>query len=530
MNKLSKRGQQLFLVLALNLICASFLTCQTLIADEKGITFQEIASDIFGEKIGDDKSGDVYKWGLTARYTGPKEVFPGEGKFKDLFNFLPAIKWFDPAHYYKPKVVVEGEFEGMECVLCHTVQTPGIVKDWKRSRHSQPGKTASMEKEEVVTCNKCHGNDHANLKMPDTNVCGGCHPEKLAQHKSGGPGSHAQAFHLDIVENAWQLDKPAAEMHSCASCHGIAENRCDGCHTRHRFSPAEARRSETCGVCHMGADHYDYETWSNSYHGKIYKSEGDQWNWDLRLKDWGRMEKDGQLPAPRTPTCAFCHMPKGNHNVHYAITVDSRKGKDLVNRGAEKFEAKRKNWIKTCRTCHSPRFAKDQLAAMDEQVNVSFAKVREAFKIVIDLQKEGLLDPMPEGLAPDWLGHKTFSLLPNGKERFYNVSKIEKMALEMMAYHSTAVYKSAAHFSMNDISYNLGAFPMDSTLVEIKSEASKLRRLATLEKKAGINHVPYDFWSQGEYTDLLKGKERKEGDVGPKSECLHEGAQCLDEN
>jgi len=71
---------------------------------------------------------------------------------------------------------------------------------------------------------------------------------------------------------------------------------------------------------------------------------------------------------------------------------------------------------------------------------------------------------------------------------------------------------------------------MDSTLVEIKSEASKLRRLATLEKKAGINHVPYDFWSQGEYTDLLKGKERKEGDVGPKSECLHEGAQCLDEN
>ena len=60
--------------------------------------------------------------------------------------------------------------------------------------------------------------------------------------------------------------------------------------------------------------------------------------------------------------------------------------------------------------------------------------------------------------------------------------------------------------------------------------ASKFRRLARLEEKAGINYIPYDFWSQGEYTDLLKGKKRTEGDVLPKTECLHEDAKCADEH
>ncbi|OHB93710.1 MAG: hypothetical protein A3E19_04300 [Planctomycetes bacterium RIFCSPHIGHO2_12_FULL_52_36] len=53
----------------------------------------------------------------------------------------------------------------------------------------------------------------------------------------------------------------------------------------------------------------------------------------------------------------------------------------------------------------------------------------------------------------------------------------------------------------------------DRWLTQIKAEASRLRRLAELEKKVGIKHKTYDFWKHGEYTDLLLGWKRKEGDI-----------------
>ncbi len=53
----------------------------------------------------------------------------------------------------------------------------------------------------------------------------------------------------------------------------------------------------------------------------------------------------------------------------------------------------------------------------------------------------------------------------------------------------------------------------DRWIVDIKGEASKLRRISTLEERAGIKHKAYDFWKHGEYTDLLLGWKRKDGDV-----------------
>ncbi len=63
--------------------------------------------------------------------------------------------------------------------------------------------------------------------------------------------------------------------------------------------------------------------------------------------------------------------------------------------------------------------------------------------------------------------------------------------------------------SSNMQTYELGAFKQDESLLKIKSEASKLRRLKALEAKAGIEHVPYDFWKKGEYTDSLTVIEAK---------------------
>jgi hypothetical protein len=483
--------------------------CKNAHAEEAAPTFQDVASSIFGQAVGDDDSGENYVFGLTARYSGPDRTLPGEGKFKNIFYYLPVTAmYYNPEDYYVSSQKVEGEFKTEECVLCHTVQTPRIVVDWKASKHAKSGKTDAMEKEQVVGCDSCHGKNHQQLRMPSYKTCGACHKKEFNEHLSGGQGSHqpTHIWDVSVTEFAWQIGKPGEEVAGCAQCHGIAGNRCDGCHTRHQFKPSEARKPDNCGVCHMGVDHYEYEFYYNSYHGKILMMEGDTWDWDKKMTPQNY----------RVPTCAYCHMGEdGNHNVQNASTEYAHMGMFQLNRGAPKHKAKRDAWIKKCQGCHSPRWAAEQLYAMDEQINISFTKWREAVNIIVGLYLEGLLDPMPADLAPDWTGGHTMNLLPGGSPRFYNVSDIERMAVEMIVYQVTAVYKAAAHFSIDDVTYNKGAFPQDRTLVEIKSEASKLRRIATLEKEVGIEHKAYDFWKHGEYTDLLTGYKRKEGDYDP---------------
>ncbi len=71
--------------------------------------------------------------------------------------------------------------------------------------------------------------------------CGECYGKQLKGHREGDRGSHAHAYHLELVDQGCQMEKPAEETTACLACHAIAENRCDGCHTRHRFSAAEAK-------------------------------------------------------------------------------------------------------------------------------------------------------------------------------------------------------------------------------------------------------------------------------------------------
>lgn len=194
--------------------------CKSIHAEEEAApTFQDVASSIYGQAVGRDDSGENYVFGLTAKYTGPEDRMPGEGKFKNIFYFLPVTaRWYDPAHYYESTQEVEGVFKTEECVLCHTVQTPRIVVDWKMSRHSKAGKTDAMEKEIIVGCDKCHGPDHQKLRLPDHGVCGECHPKERDEHTTGGLGSHAHAWHIEVNEFAWQIGKPAEEVHGCAAC------------------------------------------------------------------------------------------------------------------------------------------------------------------------------------------------------------------------------------------------------------------------------------------------------------------------
>lgn len=70
--------------------------------------------------------------------------------------------------------------------------------------------------------------------------------------------------------------------------------------TLHIDSQEEARKPETCGKCHLGYDHPQYEIYMESYHGARYSSHGDEWNWTQ--EPW-RIGLDFD-----TPTCSACHM------------------------------------------------------------------------------------------------------------------------------------------------------------------------------------------------------------------------------
>jgi hydroxylamine dehydrogenase len=190
-------------------------------------------------------------------------------------------------------------------------------------------------------------------------------------------------------------------------------------------------------------------------------------------------------------------MYKGTHNA-VENTVYAHMGVLEVDRGAEEHAAKRKKWVNICNDCHSSRFAAAYLRGADETVKVSHMKAREAKAVIEDLHKDGFLEAMPKDLAP-FLdeGHKW-----NLGGRMYNITAIERHYFDMLVYEGTTIFKAAFHMSADMATY-VAAFRQDEYLLKVKSEASKLRRIKALEEKAGINHVPYDFWKKGEYTDSL---------------------------
>ena len=128
----SVRGYLIMLAVIAGCAILPMNFCKTANADEAEAapTFQDVASSIYGQAVGDDDSGELYIFGLTAKYTGPDRIMPGEGKFKNIFYYLPVTAmYYNPEDYYVSTQKVEGLFTTDECVLCHTIQTPRIVMD-----------------------------------------------------------------------------------------------------------------------------------------------------------------------------------------------------------------------------------------------------------------------------------------------------------------------------------------------------------------------------------------------------------------
>ncbi len=411
----------------------------------------------------------------------------GAGLYSRLWQPDPVFAYWSPEKFYNSPTDIEGIFKGEECVECHTDLTPGIVKDWRASRHARA--------EQPVFCNSCHGNNHQKLRMPTPDVCGGCHKtqhDQFTDERRYGFPSHVLA--MDRAFDAKHfVDKPKAEVAACLQCHSVA-TKCDSCHTRHRFDPAEARRPEACITCHSGPPHPDDEAFFASAHGKLYQAEGSKW-------DWSKPLRKGNYPAP---TCAYCHMRDGTHQV--ADKSSWKFGLKEVNPLKSENKVKRRRWLEVCTDCHNKTESEVWLRSLDRERKRAWQQLYAAEDVLKEVRADKLLSPGPAKRPAYPLGwfEKIWPWARVGfwegqASAFYNVSRIERDYFDMWYFHNLRAYKGAAHNA--DLLVEEGHRRMKSALPAIKKEADALIRLGKEEQRDGKIFDPGALWTSGTYTE-----------------------------
>ncbi len=434
---------------------------------------------------------------------GTREIPTPQKGYHDRYTSMTASwndagqGYYDPTQYTPPNVP---EADGKKnCVECHEKYTPSAVEEWKASKHGKNG----------IDCSVCHGT-HPQVFMPLPKTCGTCHPGRVEQHFAGKHGRYGfYGAHTQAGRRGAQYEE-MKEM-GCGTCHSVAL-KCDSCHTRHRFDPAEARRPEACATCHMGPDHAQTEYYESSKHGVIASVEG-------------KIFEEGG----RAPGCVTCHMSRGTHDVSQGITLGgSSQGKFIGNNPSgdayhpdpnginmneispDDFKRERDKMLAICKNCHSERFARHKLNTADGIKIATDGVTGEAYKIIQGLKDDGLLTPMPsdriENPAPFPKGKDIWL---TGHELYEQVSGIEAKFFHMYKFYNIHAWKGAYHMSP-DWSHWYGNAPLKLMLSEIWEDASMIRRLNALEKKQGINWkdvspVP-DFMKPREKPDEVKSK------------------------
>ncbi len=468
---------------------------------------------------------------LTKRYLDPEQG-AGEGSLAKYWEPIAMSAYLDPLSFYKPPTSVKESNTRDECVTCHEEETAGHVVAWKKSLHSDldkvrnlsssdsrfykkkklkevennlrsMGKLGKNEKLENVSCMDCHVEvrqtakaDHTkDIRMPTADVCGTCHLQEFAERESerdtlnwpqkqwpDGRPSHALDYKANVETAIWAGMEQREIAEGCTSCH-INQNKCDTCHTRHQFSAAESRKPEACAVCHNGVDHNEFENYMMSKHGAVYQTLGDEWDWNVPLKD--AILKGGQT----APTCAFCHMEnegKFGHNlvrkVRWAFNPTPAIADNLDH---EWFKGRQEAWITTCTNCHSESFARAMLSQVDNGTKQGLAYEQKAKKVVNKLYDDGLL-----------VGQKTNRPAPPAPEKdavggFYglfwaegnNPTAIERVYTEMWEHDVIKNYKGLAHFNPGNYTYSNGWASLMRDYAEIMDMDTEIREKADLEKR-----------------------------------------------
>jgi hydroxylamine dehydrogenase len=319
-----------------------------------------------------------------------------------ILGCISVWRWGFPLRLLPEKR--ESAVAGQTCLECHKVKTPGIYNDWHAGIHARVG----------VHCDKCHRAADAQSALTthleyspkpiavvvSAKTCQGCHPQQAEQY--------ARSKHANTYEIIWKIDlwlndgmnDTLEQTTGCYACHGTkvevtqgrplpgtwpnvgvgrinpdgSKGSCTSCHTRHKFSIAEARKPEACDQCHLGPDHPQIEIYNESKHGTIYHAEGYQWNWDPDNRPW-------QAGVDfRAPTCAACHMSAisgqnpSSHDVterlawelQAPVTVRPDQFKPFP--AATDWRREREKMTAVCLQCHATTWTQDHFRNLDQVV------------------------------------------------------------------------------------------------------------------------------------------------------------------
>lgn len=315
--------------------------------------------------------------------------------------------------------------QSRECVACHQKMSHAVVAQWGSSRHYR-AKVGCFE------CHQAHPNDTdafmhygqriATIVSPKD--CSACHAKETAEfaashHSQGGRilGSLDNVL-AEVVEGTKRLKTPAfpdgisaAAVNGCWQCHGSeikvldegkldpatwpntgigrlnpdgSRGSCTACHSRHRFSAAQARHPENCGKCHMGPDHPQIEIYNESKHGIAFRANLDMMN---MTNDKWVVGQDYHA----APTCATCHMSATatqpvTHDVGMRISWNNRPAKSIRPEVSDAkmglpgakvgWQTRRKNMEDVCLACHAQAYVDSfyiQYDALIEEYHVKFA-------------------------------------------------------------------------------------------------------------------------------------------------------------
>lgn len=329
-----------------------------------------------------------------------------------------------------------------DCIGCHIKETPGIVGQWKDSKHS----------EAEIFCIDCHAadkNDKDAFAHYGETIsvivspldCAECHDVEYEEQKGSHHAKAAQILgSLDNLLGEVIGGEPAV-VAGCRQCHGsivtIGDDgkptpetwpntgmgrvnpdgslgSCSACHARHEFSVRQARQPEACGKCHLGPDHPQIEVWNESKHGILYHANREKLNLDSDKWRAGIEYFTG-------PTCSSCHMsaagdqpvthdvgeriswtlrPPISKKLNMVIYEDgskedimgenptlpeigtARNGKKVVS--LLPWKARRAKMQEVCSQCHNDRYVKSSYKQIDDLVILYNEKFAIPAKAIID--------------------------------------------------------------------------------------------------------------------------------------------------
>mgnify|MGYP000155041663 FL=1 len=328
---------------------------------------------------------------------------------------------------------------GAACIECHSKETPGHVNDWIESRHGHVGVSCidchSVSKESPMAAQNCPGVKGTKTfvtPLVPANTCARCHAAEAEQFQNSGhirarlqiEGKAGMLSLMDKLEGRNHPEfKKGVDATGCMQCHGSkieldkdrkptsdtwptfgigtiypdgSVGNCASCHSKHKFSVAEARKPDACTSCHLGPDHPDKEVYYSSRHGQIYLTEGDTWKWESAGGAW----EPGDY---RAPTCATCHMSgigdlPVTHNVSerlhwnlWAPISDKRNSKDPLDKGFGNAEKGRAMMKRVCKNCHSPTHTNNFFKSGDKHVELYNTYARDAKKMFDELTAKKLV-------------------------------------------------------------------------------------------------------------------------------------------